>query len=321
MDEHAAQAELDHQNHAALHKPENSMMKKKSKENMRDRRASMSIGDMLTMQGHNTSRLFKQSSMESMHGITRGLSIKMRTQSISGAEAFEGSKSGKLSSSPKPAAARRGSLGSMDENAVIEANEGSGRKRRSKSMHAGSFSLSIDTSNQPDDDDNDDDEFGASTKGKAKTPSLYPKGLATPMNGRLNQIDEHHSEGDDLSRHSDHILRSAVSTNSSNHSDSDHQSPHEVDSSNPSSPRQDAQSYNSGGSGTAAPTTDDRSLDEMLGLQRVSSAMLMRSSSMMGTKQKSGTTTVPFEAPRNVPNKFAPLELTVWLYRLCPVAA
>jgi hypothetical protein len=48
----------------------------------------------------------------------------------------------------------------------------------------------------------------------------------------------------------------------------------------------------------------------MLGLQRVSSAMLMRSTSeKVSFNHAPGAT--PYEAPKNLPNKFLPLPLTV----------
>jgi hypothetical protein len=173
-------------------------------------------------------------------------------------------------------------------------------RKRSKSLHGNSSSLSIDTA--------DLDESMEAVSGKFR--SVYPKQVGTPLQGeRLSQIDEMHSDGDDFSKHSSHALQTAVSTTSSNHSAfSVPSSPREAGFSAPNSPRTDAS-----GAGNAHPVVpsaapDSRNLDDMLGLHRVSSAMLMRSTSHKGPRLASASA---FELPKHLPNKFAPLELTV----------
>jgi hypothetical protein len=292
VDEIAAASEQDH--HAsALHKPEH-LRKKRSKENMRDRRASLSIGDMLSMQGHNTSKLFRQSSVEAIRvGTGKSVSMKVRTE--------DGFVDGTGRSSK---VARRGSLDSMDGGGVgtfgVDVGVSVKDRKRSKSLHANSSSLSIETT-----------EFEESREtGSGKFRSVYPKELATPLPGaRLSQIEEVHSDAEDFSKHSSHALQTAVSTTSSNHSAfSQPSSPRETGVSAPNSPRTDVSAGGNSQHVAASIAPDSKNLDDMLGLHRVSSAMLMRSTSQKVPRLASASA---FELPKHLPNKFAPLELSV----------
>lgn len=296
VDELAAAAEQDHNHSAALHKPEH-LRKKRSKENMRDRRASLSIGDMLTMQGHNTSKLFRQSSVEAIRpGLGRSVSLKVRQDETFAEGAGRSSK-----------VARRGSLDSMDNGGAGISTFGGDAglsvkdRKRSKSLHGNSSSLSIDTA--------DLDESMETASGKFR--SVYPKQLGTPLPGeRLSQIEEVHSDAEDFSKHSSHALHTAVSTTtSSNHSAfSPPSSPREAGFSAPNSPRTDASGGGIAHAVVPSAAPDSRNLDDMLGLHRVSSAMLMRSTSQKVPRLASASA---FELPKHLPNKFAPLELTV----------
>ena len=323
VDEVAAVNEAEH-HVASLHKSDHhgGMIKKRSKENMRDRRASMSIGDMLLMQGHSTSKLFRQSSVDSMHG--RSASVKVRTTSITTDSTGEGPNRSPLHS-PR-AVVRRNSLGAaaIAEQASSDEMDGnfgapSLRRTRSKSLaNKSGMKLSINTLSV--------DSLADTGSEKAlQAPALFPAGAATPLHPRsssLHQISEHGSplEGiDDTilshSKHSDNGLSLARSTHSgsnynlTNYSDSDSTSPR-GDSSHNNSPRVDRIMMHPS---SAFLSGDDKGLDEMLGLQRVSSAMLMRSNSM-GAKQNSASDL--FEAPKNLPNQFAPLDLIVSRFSL-----
>lgn len=299
VDECAALTEQDHASGAGgLHKPE-AIKKKRSKEALRDRRMSMSIGDIVTMQGHNTSKLFRQGSMEATQGVARSASMRIRTAESA---AETSTRSGR--------SVRRGSMGSMDEGDNFGASEGVGlkTKRRARSMHASSFSLSIDTTA---------DVLGPAEGESGKFRGIPARQIATPIHRtQLHDIDEHHDGDEDLSRISDHAVRSAMSTSNSHRSDSDppaHSPSSGTDASVPSSPRVDSARSATTTSGPASHSfyaDDTRSLDEMLGLQRVSSAMLMRTNSQAAVAKPSAGTALA-EPSKNLPNKFAPLELTV----------
>ena len=197
VDECAALTEHDHASGAGgLHKPE-AIKKKRSKETLRDRRMSMSISDIVTMQGHNTSKLFRQGSMEATHGVARSASMQIRTAESA---AETSTRSGR--------SVRRGSMGSMDEGDNFGASEGVGlkTKRRARSMHASSFSLSIDTTA---------DVLGPAEGESGKFRGIPARQIATPIH--RTQL---HDGDEDLSRISDHAVRSAMSTSNSRRSDS-----------------------------------------------------------------------------------------------------
>jgi hypothetical protein len=297
VDEVAAQSEHDHAA-SALHRPE--VKKKRSRENLRDRRTSMSIGDIVSMQGHNTSKLFRQSSVENIRA--GGVIGRTNSMKISSSNDFGGG------SARSPRAVRRGSMGTFTNDNTGESQDFGGsskNRRRAKSLHAGSSGLSVDVGGDLSMD---------SESNSGKFPGVQVKLAGSPLHRQsLHQIVEHHEETEDASQHSIQSLRRAVSTADSHsvapHTDSDEfSSPGEhTDYSTIDSPRQD--SSRRAGNGKDA----SEALDEALGLQRVSSAMLMRSDSVRFTTNRQ----TKLEPARNLPNKFAPLELSVCL-RMSP---
>ena len=332
--------------HAAahnLHKPDHIGVKKRSKENMRDRRASMSIGDMLSMQGHSTSKLFRQSSTESLHGRTG--SMKMRASSIHGT--MENAADG---TARTPRGARRNSIGNMSTTTMVKSDSAAAetdeeaanvtrtiRRTRSKSLHSTKSALltiSLDAV-----------EVGSfSHSGKhSHNHVLYPTTAATPMQAQFSfrnlppgsedqaekVVEGPRSPGVNVeclsfSVHSgDNSLvranRSSTSGSQQNlhYSDSDGPPSSRGDSS-PTTPRMLENSilpgfFNAMMQPASEPVVEDKGgLDEMLGLQRVSSAMLMRAPSLQSNALNA--TMDLCEAPKNLPNQFAPLELTVILF-------
>jgi hypothetical protein len=275
--------------------------KKKSRDNMRDRRASMSIGDMLTMQGHNTSKLFKQGSSLTLSSkiprtnsttvdidtdVQEGKSSKSPSSPRSGIVSSSGSKS------PRKSAERRSSLSSVVGGDVNKQNPSKISRQRSRSLAIGSVSMGG---------------FGSEFGGFADDT-----GIVSSNSGKFGGIDNFAQDSPfglkstKLSIASEEsILPSApvmlagievsAKTNTSFFGLDAEDSTHafETDS-------QKASEF----------VDDEQSIDEMLGLQRVSSAMLMRSTSeKVSFNHAPGAT--PYETPKNLPNKFLPLPLTV----------